>query len=53
VQVADLSGADAAEVLLLREGAAQWVDELKVIGVQLFRAFNITGDERTKSLALS
>jgi hypothetical protein len=41
VQVADLPGADAAQILLLRESPAQRVDELKVLRVQLSRSFNI------------
>jgi hypothetical protein len=52
VHVMDLPGADAAQILLLRQLPAQRVNELKVVGVQLSSSFNITADQRAEALAL-
>ena len=52
VEVVDLPGADPAQILLFGEHTAERVDELKVLCVQLSRSFDITCDQRTKSLAL-
>src|SRR5687767_8526803 len=51
VQVLDLPGADATQVLLLRECTAQRVDELEVIRVKLLRSMKIAGNERSESFA--
>jgi hypothetical protein len=53
IQVADLASRDASEILLFRECPTQRVDELKVLGVERCRSFNITRDQRTESLAFS
>ena len=53
IQVTDLAGSDGSEILLLRECPTQRVDQLKVLGVELCRSFNITRDQRSESLAFS
>jgi len=52
VQIMDLTRADTPEILVLRQRAAQWVDELEIVGVQLGRSCNVAGDQRTETLAL-
>ena len=52
VQIVDLTRADAAQILVLRQRAAQGVDQLEIVGVQLGRSFNIARDQHTQALTL-
>src|SRR5512139_1640783 len=51
--VVDLAGSDCAEILRLRKGAAQWVDQLEVVRVQTTGERHILSHQRTQTLTLN